>query len=495
MTCPHQPTTILPGETEVENRYLRYFHHETTSGFQSAYDWTLWNRLVLQGCHHEPFIRYAVVAIGALHKSLRTLSSTGREPRTKDNEPMAKLHREFAYLTYGKALKKMQQAIDTGVDHGPRHALIACLLIVCFEGHIGNRYKALTHAKYGLQILQQWTSHGKQKISQRGKPTVVSPSPMEVEDEIVEAFRNLDIQITTVNDGRAVEEHEQEMEQDSSIVNSMPDCFDSLDKARIYWNIIMRRSCHFMATTWGRTQPDLLTREFETKIPGTVIVTVGDNIYTTSAKVDEGVKIGQKRSLVEISRWLEAFEPVFLRMQETSNTTLREHVIAMILQIQALALKITLAGVVFTQEILYDEFLPTFREIIRLSADVAAVCHSKVDADFWTGSFILDLGLVVPLFMLLLRCRDSVLRCQAIKILKNWHMECWWDPLLIIEIGQFIMEVEEAGMVDGFIPEEARAILTAKSHCPPQRRLLVQCVQRTGGPDGGLKWTEKFIRW
>ncbi|KAF2681341.1 hypothetical protein K458DRAFT_420841 [Lentithecium fluviatile CBS 122367] len=51
------------------------------------------------------------------------------------------------------------------------------------------------------------------------------------------------------------------------------------------------------------------------------------------------------------------------------------------------------------------------------------------------------------------------------------------------------MEVEEKGMIDGFIPETSRAILTAK------RVLLVQCVQRTGGSSGGLKWTEKFVWW
>ena len=243
-----QPTTKLYGETEVENRYLKYFHHETTSGFQSAYDWTLWNRIMLQGCHHEPFIRYAVVAIGALHKSLRTLSSTGQEPHAKDTDPMARLHREFAYLTYGKALNKMQQAINTGSNHGPRQGLITCLLIVCFESHTGNRYKALTHARYGLQILQQWAFQCKQKTAQERKLTAGSPNPIDVEDEIVEAFRNLDIQITTVNDGRKVEEHKQSMEQDSPIVKVMPNYFGSLETARTYWNVVMRRTCHFMAT-------------------------------------------------------------------------------------------------------------------------------------------------------------------------------------------------------------------------------------------------------
>ena len=247
--------------------------------------------------------------------------------------------------------------------------------------------------------------------------------------------------------------------------------------------------------TWKRTQPDSLCREFETEIPGSVLIKMGDTIHTTSFKVDDVVKAEQKRYTGEVTQWLEAFEPVFSQIRRTSHITSREYTIASILQIQALAQKITTAGIVFTQEILYDEYLPEFREIIRLSTDVAAACHSKADVDFWAGSFLLDLGLVVPLFMLLLRCRDPILRRQAIEILENWHVECWWDPLLILPIGRFIMEVEEEGMVDGFIPEKARAILTAKSHCPPQRGFFVQCAQRTGGPGGGMKWTERFVTW
>ncbi|KAF2707311.1 hypothetical protein K504DRAFT_535825 [Pleomassaria siparia CBS 279.74] len=481
-----RPTAILLGETEVENRYLKYFHHETTSGFQSAYDWTLWNRLVLQGCHHEPFIRYAVVAIGALHKSMPISSPSGEESLTKNSQPMAKLHREFAYLTYGKALKYMQQAIDSGT--GLRHALIACLLVVCFETHTGNRYKASTHAKYGLQILQQWRKSTPPQIA------TSALAPPDVEEDIVEAFRNLDIQITTVSDSRTFEEHERSMEEDLPIVMSMPTYFDGLETAKMYCTIIMRRSNHFMGTTWTRTRPDLLTRAFKTQ-EGSTLVSLGDQIHTTAFTVDDTVREEQKPFFAEVVRWLEAFEPVFSRIRQAGHVSPRKYVIATILQIQALCLKITLAGVLFTQEILYDEYLPEFKEIVRLSADVAKICHSNSSADFWAGSFLLDLGLVMPLFSLILRCRAPVLRRHAIDILMHWHVECWWDPLLIVALGRFVMEVEEVGMKDEFIPEESRAILTAKSHRPPDRVLLVQCVQRTGGPGRGLTWTERYIKW
>ncbi|KAF2728530.1 hypothetical protein EJ04DRAFT_591358 [Polyplosphaeria fusca] len=486
---PIAVSTRLPDETEVENRYMQYFHQETTSGFQSAWDWSLWNRLMLQGCHHEPFVRHAVVAIGALHKALRapssTVQGTGAEHGDKS---LSKLHREFAYLSYGKALKMMQAAIDTSLS--PRHALIACLLIVCFESHTGNRYKAGLHARYGLEILQQWTSQG--QVDYEKKPSVVSPSPADVEDEIVEAFRNLDITLVTVNDSRKPALHERLMKEDSYFVQSMPQSFYNVTEAKRYWIIIMRRSCHFLATTWHRTDPHSLTRAVQTPVPGSVTVTVGDTIHTTANRVDEKVRSISRQYSRDVSRWLEAFEATFSKIRRADSSTQRDIVVATTLKIHALSIRITLAGVCFLQEILYDAFLTDFRSIVSLCKDIFLVRRLNPDNDPGTGTFHLDLGLVEPLFRVILRCRDAELRREAFEMLESWHVEGWWDPGLIVAICRFIVDVEERGMVDGFIPEEARAILTAKCHYPPEQRLLVQCVQRT---KEGLKWTEGFVEW
>jgi hypothetical protein len=421
-------------------------------------------------------VRNAVVAIGALHKSLRITSPAGQSANPDAAESLAKLHSEYAYRTFGKALKKMQLAIDAGA--GPRLALIACLLVVCFESHTGNRYKALVHAEHGLKIMQQCGSRSAQ-----------------VEDEIADAFKNLDIQLATVGDRRTPESHWRELDASAFLVDEMPLSFATLQDAKHYWHIVMRRSTHFIATTWPRTQSHSLVREFRTKVPGGVTTMLGDTIHTTPFKVDECVRAEHDGFRLEIAHWLTAFEPLLRRIRRSGGDkhTLREYVVATMLQVEALTAKITLEGVVFTQEILYDQFHCDFKEIIRLAKDIVKVRHSQADADhFWAGSFLLDLGLNVPMFNLILRCRDTVLRQQAMEILKNWHCECWWDPLLIAAIGQFVIDVEEKGMVDGFIPESSRVILTAKCHCPPERFLLVQGVQKT---ETGLRWTEGFVRW
>ncbi|KAJ4350344.1 uncharacterized protein N0V89_008965 [Didymosphaeria variabile] len=468
-----RPTATLPGETDVENQYLKYFHQETTSGFQSAWDWSVWNRLMLQGCHHEAFIRDAVVAIGALHKSLRTAAATGTN--TKHLEELAKLQRQFAYQTYGRALKKIQHAIDTG--SGPRDALIACLLIVCFESHSGDRYKAVMHAQYGLRIYYQ--------LPQADRPS-------KVEDDIADAFRNLDITISTINDWRTVETHEKLLNEDAPIAASMPLVFANLDEAKRYWHIIMQRCCHFIPTTWQHTDPASLIRPFKTAPPDSVVTTVGTNIHTASFKLSPEVEAEQAKYYAEMCRWILAFSPVFQRTRRTAKSTLREFVTATMLQIQALNAKVTLAGIIYVNEMGYDDHLSDFTSIIRLSHDILRIRNAGSPISYFSGLFVLDLGIIVPLFTLLLKCRDRVLRYDGIEILKQWHVEGWWDPLLIIAICKCVIGVEEEEMVEGGIPEWARATLTGKAHRPPERRMWVQCVQRRRE---GLRWVERFVEW
>ncbi|KAJ4299456.1 hypothetical protein N0V90_004701 [Kalmusia sp. IMI 367209] len=457
-----RPSHILPGETDVENQYLRYFHQETTSGFQSAWDWTLWNRLMLQGCHSEVFIRDAVVAIGALHKSLRTLAD-GQYGLDDESKDLAKLQRQFAYRKYGKALKRIQQAIDNG--SGPRDALIACLLIVCFESHSGDRYKALTHAQHGLRIYHQQDYR-----------------PSHMEDDIADAFRNLDIQIATVNDGRTVAMHEELLEEDASIAATMPLVFVNLGEAKRYWHVIMRRCCHFVPTTWKHTEPNTFIRDFETKVPGSVTTTVGENIHTASFVVNDAVRSEQSKYYAEMCRWLIAFEPLFLSIRQDTKSTLREYVTATMLQIQGLNAKITLAGLVYTSEILYDAHIPDFKSMIRLANDVVKIRNSGSKTSYFSGLFVLDLGLVVPLFTLLLKCRDRVLRWQGIEILKQWHVECWWDPLLIIAIGRFIINVEEEGMVNGGNSGgEQGDTYGEKSSATGEEDAAAMCAEEKGG--------------
>jgi hypothetical protein len=118
-------------------------------------------RIIAQASENEPFVRDCFVAIGALEraaylpKDCPRLSGT---PRERTGNPAY----AFALKLYGRALKLYGRALQTmgkalsNDQQNLRLALIACLLVFCFESYVGNQVTAITHAQSGISLLRQW---------------------------------------------------------------------------------------------------------------------------------------------------------------------------------------------------------------------------------------------------------------------------------------------------------------------------------------------------
>ncbi|KAH8807761.1 hypothetical protein F5884DRAFT_346329 [Xylogone sp. PMI_703] len=492
------PSLVLMSESEVENRYFRHFYARVTSGIEGALDWVLWNRIVPQTSHNEQFVRQCIVAIGALVKSQEVAHSLApANPPDPLVAPLAKLHFDFALMKYDKAVRNMQEAISSSTNN-PRQVLIGCLLVVCFEMFLGNRHVAMAHAESGTIILHQWLTQLQNERSKNVK--MLSPSPATVEDEIVDAFQNLDIQITGISDHRSDKVHRGLMDEHLGTVQHIPPTFSDLREARVFLNIVSRRICHFLATTWSPSKAQELARDFEGPTPGGVSVMTGVNIYSTSFKLTDDICIQQKRFAKEISDWSRTFAPLFKSTCKSSPPGSRAYNLAVRLRILAIATTILCAGVVITNEIEYDDFNPLFRELIDLIKIVVTPHWNSplLSTDVFYSGFHLDIGVTAHLFLIVLRCRDRKIRREAIEVLGKWQIEGCWDPGLIREIGIFMMEVEEEGVdwnVHKVIPENKRAIFSKINENPWKRKGILQCVQKTGGEDGGPVWKEKLISW
>jgi hypothetical protein len=61
------------------------------------------------------------------------------------------------------------------------------------------------------------------------------------------------------------------------------------------------------------------------------------------------------------------------------------------------------------------------------------------------------------LYFTAIKCRESVLRREAINLMTwgKWR-EGIWDSVICSKVAAWIMGMEEAAMVDGFVPECAR---------------------------------------
>jgi len=221
----------------------------------------------------------------------------------------------------------------------------------------------------------------------------------------------------------------------------------------------------------------------------------GVNIFSTSYEVTDELRSTQKIFAEEIAHWSQAFDPLFQSTHKASNTNYGSFITTSSLRIQSVSASILIAGVLFTEETMYDKFKPQFRELLDLLDIIVASRHQQEEYSFWSGGFLIDLGIVPCLFLLVNRCRDFAMRRHAIDVLKGWQMEGVWDPRLIAQIGLFMMEVEEEGAVGGEIPERARAVFSRISQDYEKGVALLQCVLKQGGPRGGKVWREKLVSW
>ena len=108
-----------PLESKLEGRCFDFFCKRTVVVFSGIFDPTFWTRLVLQATHHEPAIRHAAIALGALHES----SEVGS--RVKPSI--------FAMEQYGKAIRYLVKPIREKQKQAADVALMTCVLFVCFE--------------------------------------------------------------------------------------------------------------------------------------------------------------------------------------------------------------------------------------------------------------------------------------------------------------------------------------------------------------------------
>lgn len=104
---------------DLERRSFDFFCQRTVVDLAGLFDPTFWTRVVLQTTHHEPAIKHAVIALGALHENY--------------NNGVRKGESAFAIQQYTKAIGSLVKPIQEKGILAVDVALITCVLFVCFE--------------------------------------------------------------------------------------------------------------------------------------------------------------------------------------------------------------------------------------------------------------------------------------------------------------------------------------------------------------------------
>ncbi|CAG8982811.1 hypothetical protein HYALB_00001092 [Hymenoscyphus albidus] len=156
-------------DTEDESRYFQVFSERTVHALSGYFEGTpsshFWTRLVLQETHNLSAIRHAVIALGALTKSLENAPP----PNLKVNmtQTVDQKHHEQAVLQHLKGIQALKQYISSSRSPQLRNTLITCLLFTCFEILQGSYVSCVQQIHGGLKMLKSYYG---------GNPTMLSPT-------------------------------------------------------------------------------------------------------------------------------------------------------------------------------------------------------------------------------------------------------------------------------------------------------------------------------
>ncbi|KAI1181888.1 hypothetical protein F5B17DRAFT_436233 [Nemania serpens] len=476
----HQPTTIP--FNSVEGQYFQLFRDYTASELSGFFDSSFWTRRVLQECHSEDSIRHAVVALGALYKTLEKMSeSPPGSPSDADHSDNANRHWEVAFKHYSLAI----QAVVSSGSHDQakkRMSLMASILLACFDSFIGHHKHAILQIRSGLALLEKLRAERRQASL---------PQPEEpVEQDLIQMFTRLAIQaksydmafhfpqpyvirltpqvgVTTtspsLDGGPPV----------STNQGQIPDIFTSLHDGRLAWDTLCENIMRFneqMGTYVNMSPMNILPLEL--KQYGKVF--------------DE-----------QMEAWSRAFEPILTSRMAPAKSMQEKTAIA-VLKMNQIMGRILFNMTFSDSESEFDQFMPFFRDIVNLAVEVigdeerraaAKRCpnpescqHQSAHTDIFGGeytarhikpSFSADLGIVPPLFVVATKCRDSLTRRQAIQLLRtSSRRESMWDSELCARIGSWIAMIEEE---DDGVAEVPRPV----SSCTEASRL-------SGGSPGSM---------
>ncbi|KAJ9142557.1 C6 zinc finger domain protein [Coniochaeta hoffmannii] len=512
------PSSTLPFDA-TEGLYFQLFQEQTANELSGFFDNIFWSRGVLQECHSEAAIRHAVVALGALYKTLEKTCESPPSSPSNNHDPVDTpyKHWEMAVKKYSSAIQELfAYTQDDTRTHRTR--LMASVLLACFDSFIGDHRQAIKQIQNGLGLLEQL------RVQRR---RAFLPKPEEpVEEELIQMFTRLAIQAKsydmafhfphpyvirltgpppgTTADASSPNSSESGSSPVSLHHEPIPERFHSSREARLIWDSLVERIFRFTETMFS---------------------------YVSGQNGPTGVLPASLRTYGvgfkdQIQAWSDAYEHI-LASRTAPNISHQEKAAIAVLKMTQIMSQILFLMTFSDSEMQFDAFTGWFKAIVDLAAEVVGDEERRAAArrcpdprfcshplDPWTEmfgkpeyaarhikpSFSADLGIVPPLFVVATKCRDPDVRRQAISLLKSSsRREGMWDSELAARIGIWIAGIEEQEeeqpLAEAFSPyASSRPSTSSTSSAAPPRHPSVEFGDDVPlGPGGNARFDARRV--
>lgn len=450
------PSSSLPG-TREEQRCFDYFRQRSVLEFSGYFDSNFWDQLILQVSHDDPAVRHAVIALGSLYEKFDIQREVIR------SQAQATVCRQDSIEQYNQALSHLQQNLGDDENRNIHSTLICCVLFIAFETFLGNYDSAGLHLESGLKILHDWQVQQDQLLQ-----PAYSPATSVIEDDLLPVFSRLNLQARSLVDPGLSQHHRF---IGDTATKSIPNAFSSLNQSRICLYNLFNATFDFIHSTYDTKESVDLSEE-----PPSAVVLERDHL--------DGL----------MQRWLQTFDTLL----EDAGTQMgtRNLRAAMLLKIHHTTATVLLRTSLSSEQRGFDAHLDHFKSIVSLSASLLEASGSLEIKP----SFSMDLGIIVPLYLTVVSCRDPTVRRQALSLLSRLSLprqEGSWNANDASRVGRWVINVEEEGLEEvesaEDVPESSRIQRIDAIAYMEERLVHLRCVleEKSESSDSDAKETKE----
>lgn len=385
-----------------EYSYFLYFQEEAAPNISGSFDRDLWDQVIIQASWKEPCLSGFVASLGALYKA----GSPTMTLYEKETDP----HQQYAFQNYGRALRELQARISANPSRDTtRIALIASLLIYCFENIHGEIDSALVHLEGAFRLMQKQLKNASRRYKHSDNASPISA----LDDDLVGAFFRLD-------SGVLSRDHICEAEHVGSRLGikyledrcDVPERFTTISEARSHLE-------HIQFPNIPTLSRDLLSQLNTSPL----------------SSIDDNTRNKYQIMSFHLRRWNVAFTPLY---EEALTQKLKPtFAAAATLRVRAISTELASKRVCARALSPPDLFIAESREIVNLSKLVAA------DPSF-RKSFVWDCGIVPGLSIVVAACLDMSIRKEALEVLKQIvpRREGAWDSVTAVKFGERSLQMD-----------------------------------------------------
>ncbi|EED18556.1 conserved hypothetical protein [Talaromyces stipitatus ATCC 10500] len=385
---------------ELQKRNFDFFQSVTSSALSSFYGSEFWASETLQVAHQYPALFHAITAFGSIHHGYLSDTTPLDVPRTGKND-----HIEFGLQEFNKAIKSMSALISQKElsAQDQQAILTTCILFTGLSSLQGRQSQAFMHVKNGLRMIHHWRLNSR-LISSKEKNAV---------DMLLLTFIQLDTQIRPYLAGQEsfLQWIDEVIVSPSSRRRIFRTVFEAYFDLEIFLNELFRLDFNAYSFDQLYIEIDLLNKQADIwdRQFGQLLSTITPNISDMDALVA-------------------------IRLR-------REYARAILSSL-----------VVNGKDNVHDEMLPTYQVIVNLAQKIlqkdsrASLSGVPNNRKLEHPIFVLGSTVVEPLFLAATRCREPILRRQALQLLRQCpRREGICEGMMAVRIVQEVIEVEEEG--------------------------------------------------